>query len=121
MVQDEIAHGLARALQLEVVTRPQVPPRSLEAYDSFLRGLHAREGYNQAGFEEAVANFRQALRFDPNYVPAAEALARALADQAQWGFVPPRVGFERARAAAISALKLDSKSALLHAVLGSIH
>lgn len=120
-VQDQIAAGLARALQLEVDTTPRKSPRSPEAYDSYLRGLHAREGYDQAGFEEAVADFQHALQLDPDFVPAAEALARVLVDQAQWYFVPPKIGFERARAAATAALKLDAKSALARVLLGSIN
>lgn len=121
MVQDQIAAGLARALQLEVDTKPRNLPRNPDAYDSYLRGLHAREGYDQAGFEEAVADFRRSLQLDPEFVPAAEQLARALLDQAEWYFVPPKVGFEQARAAATAALKLDAKSALAHVVLGSVH
>jgi tetratricopeptide (TPR) repeat protein len=121
VVQDQIAAGLARALQLEVNTHPRKLPRSAEAYDSYLRGLHARENYDQAGFEEAVGDFRHALQLDPDFVPAAEQLARALLDEGQWYFVPPKVGFEQARAAATAALKLDARSALAHVVLGSVN
>jgi tetratricopeptide (TPR) repeat protein len=120
-IQDEIAAGLARALQLEVDTGSRKAPKSSEAYDSYLRGLHVRERYDQGGFEEAVADFRQALQLDPDFVPAAEGLARALLDQAEWAFVPPRVGFAQSRTAAMAALRLDSKSALAHAFLASIH
>jgi adenylate cyclase len=119
-VQDQIAAALARALQVEVDTRPRKSPRSPEAYDFYLRGLHAREDYDQGGFEKAVADFQHALQLDPEFVPAAEALARALLDQAQWFYVPPKIGFEQARAAATDALKLDAKSALAHAVLCSV-
>jgi TolB-like protein/tetratricopeptide (TPR) repeat protein len=121
MVQDEISVGLARALQLEVDSGSRKAPKSPEAYDSYLRGLHARERYDQGGFEEAVADFRQTLQLDPDFVPAAEGLARALLDQAEWSFVPPRVGFEQSRAAVMAALRLDPKSALAHALLASIH
>lgn len=120
-VQDQIAAGLARALQLEVNTTPRKLPRSAEAYDSYLRGLHARENYDQAGFEKAVADFKHALQLDPDFVPAAEALARALFDEAGWSFVPPQVGFEQSRTAATAALRLDAKSALAHVLLGSVH
>jgi TolB-like protein len=120
-VQDQIAAGLARALQLEVDTTPRKSPRSPEAYDFYLRGLHAREGYDQAGFEEAAADFRNTLQLDPDFAPAAEALARVLVDQAEWNFVPPNIGFEQARAAATAALQLDPKSALAHVLLGSVN
>jgi TolB-like protein/predicted Zn-dependent protease len=120
-VQDQIAAGLARALQLEVNMTPRRSPRSAEAYDSYLRGLHAREGYDQAGFEKAVADFKRTLQLDPDFVPAAEALARVLFEEASWYFLPPQVGFEQARTAATAALRLDAKSALAHVLLGSVH
>jgi TolB-like protein len=124
-VQGEIAASLVRALQLEVASssflQGRVLPTSPEVYDAYLRGLHAFNRFDQAGMEEAVANYRRALRLDPGFVPAAEQLARTLCDQPSWGFVPPRIGYEQARAAADAALKLDSKSAIARAVLGCVH
>ena len=124
-VQGEIAGSLVRALQLEVanplVFQSRSSLRSSEAYDIYLRGLHAADKFDQRGFEEAVAAFRRTLELDPSFVPAAEALAMNLASLAEWHFVSPQAGYEEGRAAAEAALKLDSKSALAHAVLGYIH
>lgn len=124
-VQDEIAAGLVRALQLEVTSvthlQGRVLPKNSEAYDSYLRGLHALNRYDQRGFDEAAAHFRHAIEVDPSFVPAAAQLARAQFDQASFGFVPPQIGFEQARVAANHALRLDSESALAHAYLGGVH
>jgi TolB-like protein/Flp pilus assembly protein TadD len=124
-VQNEIAASLVRALQLEVTNLggPQRRglPKSGEAYDSYLRGMHALNRFDQRGFEIAVTDFRHALEADPTFVPAAEELSRVLELQSIWGFVRPQAGFEGARAAAVSALKLEPKSALAHAVLGLVH
>lgn len=124
-VQGEIAASLVRALQLEVTNanplQTQGPLRSSEAYESYLRGLHALNRFDQRGCEEAVAHFRHALEADPLFIPAAEYLARTRMIQAEWGFVPPQTGFEQARATADAALKLDAKSALAHAFLGGVH
>ena len=124
-VQGEIAGSLVRALQLEVanplVFQSRSSLRSGEAYDMYLRGLHAKDRFDQRGFEEAAAGFRRALELDPLLSPAAETLALDLLNLASLGFVPPQIGFEQARVAAEAALKLDSKSALAHAVLGGIH
>jgi serine/threonine-protein kinase len=98
-----------------------VLPKNSEVYDSYLRGLHALNRYDQRGFEEAAAHFRHALEIDPSFVPASEQLTRALFDQASFIFVPPQIGFEQARAAANQALRLDSGSALAHAYLGGVH
>jgi TolB-like protein/Flp pilus assembly protein TadD len=124
-VQDEIAASLVRALELEVASagflKGRVLPRSGEAYDTYLRGLHAFNRFDQQGFEEAVTDFRRTLQLDPSFLPAAEQLARTLCDQPSWGFVAPRVGYEQARVAANEALKLNPNSASGHAALGCVH
>jgi adenylate cyclase len=120
-VQDEIAAGLARALQLEVIPPQRGLPLNPEAHDSYLRGLHAFQRYDEEGFREAAAEFQRALAIEPNFVAAAESLARALLDEATWGFVPPTVGFERARNAANAALKLGAPAPMAHSILSSVH
>jgi adenylate cyclase len=124
-VQDEIAMSLVRALQLEVTpfshSQGQALVRNGEAYDAYLRGLHALNRYDQGGFEEAVANFRQALELDPSFAPAGGALALALRDLVDYGFVPQQTGWDQARVAAEAALKLDANSAIAHAVLGNVY
>ena len=124
-VQSDISSGLARALQLEVtgsdLMQRQGSMLNGEAYDSYLRGLHALNRFDQRGLEEAAAHFRRALVLDSSFAPAASMLARALVLQCNYGFVRPQVGFELARAAATAALKLDGKSALAHAILGEVY
>jgi TolB-like protein len=125
-VQDEITAGLVRALQLEVIgapsgVRPRILPRNPEAYDAYLRGLHSYNRSDETGLDEAARDFKRALELDPLFIPAAEQLARALCSQPTWGFVPPAVGFERARESAGSVLKLDANSAVGHSVLACVH
>jgi TolB-like protein/lipoprotein NlpI len=119
-VQDEIALGLVRALEVEVASsvfsHSPTTPRAAEANDNYLRGLHARDRFDRRGLAEAAADFRQALAIDPTFAPAAEALALTLKDMATWAFVPPTTGYPQAQAAVEAALKLDPKSALAHAV-----
>ena len=124
-VQTEIATSLARALQLEVagsvLSQSRLSPRNTEAYDSYLRGLHALDRRDQPGLEEAFANFQHALDLDPAFTPAAEALARARINLAAWAYVPAETGWNQARLAAEAALKLDQGSAIGHTVLGGVH
>ena len=124
-VQSEVATSLVRSLQLEVTNSlaltPRPSPLNNEAYDIYLRGLHAKEQFDRRGEEEAVADFRRALELDPSFVEAAEALSVTLANIAFEGYVPPQTGWEQARAAAQTVLGLSPKSALGHALLGIVH
>jgi TolB-like protein/Flp pilus assembly protein TadD len=120
-VQDEVALGLVRALQVEVASTvfvgSQSAPPTADAYDSYLRGIHARDRFDQRGLEEAVAHFRHTLQLAPSFAPAAEALASTLYFMTESTYLPPESGFNQARAAAEAALKLDPRSSGAHAVI----
>jgi TolB-like protein len=123
-VQDRIAAGFVRALQVtvgadELRSRPSL--KSPEAYDLYLRGRHAFDRFDKDGLESAAAYFQQALELDPTFIRAAEFLAAAHEWIAEYGFVPPREGFERARVSAERALELDPRSGYAHSLLSSIH
>jgi adenylate cyclase len=122
-VQDTIATGLARALQIavEADTAPRAPIKSPAALDAYLRGLQSLDRDTQEGAEAAVAQLQQTLSLDPTFAPAAIALARAYVFIGDLGWLPPRVVFERAREAATLAQRLDPKSALAHVMLAEIH
>jgi len=125
-IQDQIAANLVRALQVSVGGADagyaeRRTFKSIEAYDLFLRGVHAADRYDKEGFESAAAYFQQALELDPTSVPAAEWLANAQLLSASWGYVDPAHGFERARRSAQHALALDPKSSLAYSILASVH
>ncbi len=122
-IQSEIALGLARALQIEITSSAPTrgTPNSLEAYDKFLRGLHAREQFNRPGMQEAIADFKQALELDPRLISAEEQLAVTQWDMSGWGFILPGPGHKEARAAAERALALDAHAATAHAVLCDLY
>jgi TolB-like protein/Tfp pilus assembly protein PilF len=123
-MQDEVATGVARALQVtlgadELRSRPlSVRP---EAYDSYLRGRHGEDQMNQAGWELAVIEFQKALELDPSFTPAAELLARTDVLLADYAPDPEGHRLETARQAALAALRLDPNSAAAHAVLGDVY
>jgi TolB-like protein len=123
-VQDQIAASLVRALQVSVgaddlQSRP--PLKRTEAYDLYLRGRYAFDRFDRSGSEAAAGYFQQALDLDPTSTEAADWLAGALENLAEWGYVQPTEGFERARAAAQRAIKLNSRSSLARSVLSAIN
>jgi len=122
-IQDHIATNLVRALQVAVgVDYPSRPPlKSGIAYDLYLRGRHALDRLDRAGFERAEGYFQQALELDPTSIRVAESLSLVHAYVAEWGFIRPREGFERARRSAERVLELEPSSAVAHAHLAIIH
>lgn len=122
-VQDTIAAGLARALQIAVETDAghRSPIKSTEALDAYLRGLQYRSLQSRESSEAAVANFKKALALEPTFAPAAIGLAYTYTDIGSEGWLPSKVAFERARDAARVAQQLDPKSAAPHVVMAFIH
>jgi TolB-like protein len=120
-VQEEVALAIVRALQLEVASTvlrgSQSARPSADAYDEYLRGLHARDRFDQRGFEDALAHFRRALQLQPSFSSAEEATASTLYYMTDSTYLPPESGFNRARAAAKAALRLDPESSVAHAVI----
>jgi TolB-like protein/DNA-binding winged helix-turn-helix (wHTH) protein len=123
-IQGQIAAGIVRALQVTIGAdhlRPRPILRTTEAYDAYLRGRYAYDRRDQGGLETAAGYFRQALELDPSSIRAAEWLAMSQLGLSEMGFVPPREGFEKARASVELALKLDPQSGMMYALMASIH
>jgi TolB-like protein/lipoprotein NlpI len=122
-IQDQIAAGLVRALQVAVgVDLPSRPIlKNVLGYDLYQRGRHALDRFDKVGFESAAGYFEQALALDPTARRAAESLALVHIYIAEWGYAPPREGFERARTSCEAVLKLDPISGMAYAQLALIH
>jgi TolB-like protein/Tfp pilus assembly protein PilF len=121
-LQDEIGTGIARALQLMVDTETR-PRRQLnaDAYALYLHALELRDQQHEDQLEEAVRELEQALVLDPSFLSASEALA---VTHVALGFdddVVAHDAWQHARGSAEAALRIDSKSAPAHGVLGLVH
>jgi len=118
-MQQDIATALGRALQVEVGAVPWEAASvltSTEAYTSYLRGLHALDQFDKAGFEEAVGYFEHSLTMDPGLLRARESLALTEFLQYAFGFVEPAVGADVTRRDIDRILKEDPRSATGHAL-----
>jgi TolB-like protein/Tfp pilus assembly protein PilF len=123
-LQDAIAASVARELQLTVApdyVNSRSSPKNAEVYDLYLRGRHAYDRHEIGELDEAATLFQRALDLDPTFADATVWLAWTKVLQGQFGYLAPAAAFEQGRRAAVSALKLDPKSAEAHAVLGLIH
>src|SRR5208282_2871401 len=122
-LQGEIATTLSRSLEIGIGADRLQSTRRLkndEAYDLYLRGRYAAERGDADGLAASAAYLRQALDADPTFADAALALALTYYAQAGTSLASSNV-FEQARQTAETALRLDPRLGLAHAVLGGIH
>jgi adenylate cyclase len=124
-IQREIAENVARALKLSVAgraaqARGQHAPRSMEAYEAYLRGRQLVSVFQKSSILRAPAYFRQAIALDPGYAQAWAGLADALAQQAQWRFAPAARVVPEGAAAANRAIDLAPDLAEAHVAQGSL-
>lgn len=123
-LQEAIATKVARTLQLAIGAddmNPARQPKSPDAYALYLRGRSAYDRLDKSGLLEAVSDYQEALRLDPSFARAAEALALTYFEQTDEQLVPSAIGWQHAREAARVALSIDPKSAPANAVLAISH
>jgi adenylate cyclase len=123
-IQREIAENVARALKLSLagpaLERQRYAPRSIEAYEAYLRGRQLVGQFSQRTIVEAPALFRQAIALEPDYAQAHAGLADALAQQAQWRFAPAAQVLPEGTVAAHRALELAPDLAEAHMAQGHL-
>jgi tetratricopeptide (TPR) repeat protein len=96
-------------------------PRSVEAYESYLRGRYYWNLRSAEAAPKAIAQFNRALELDPLYAEAYVGLADTyvmLGDMLY--LMPHRDAFTRAEAATRRALDLDPQRAEAYASLGHL-
>jgi len=92
----------------------------LDVIRHYCRASRLLEARTAPSLKSAIDAYQAALRIDPDYAPALLGLARAFALLAEFWHVPARQAFEKAKIAALRALRLDESSAVAHAVLAEI-
>ena len=91
------------------------------AYTLYLKGKYLEAQDNKESWEASESAFGEAIKIDPNYVPAWAGLSVTLASLANFGYIDHCMkGMEAARQAAIHALELDDSLAEAWAALANI-
>ena len=123
-VQDAIAAGIARALQVTVQNQNFPDSRDAlirpAAHELYLRGLHFLDLYTAEGCEQAAAAFQEALELEPKYIAAEIGLAKTYDFVLQNAWLPTKAASERVIAAANRALAIDPQNAAAHIAIGRI-
>ena len=125
-VQDEITASVAGAIEPALADAEQQrvlrkPPKSLDAWEAYQRGVWHFNKYAPAENQIALGFFRQAIGLDPNFAPGH--YGYALADLWNiWNFSERPFSEVQGtpRDEARIAVSLDDKDAMAHAVLAHI-
>jgi TolB-like protein/Tfp pilus assembly protein PilF len=122
-LQDAITRAVAAALKAELLTAPgavvqsdRPPSGNLDAYTAYQHGIAYGALGTEAGQHQAIDAYNEAIRLDPKYAAAYARLGGAwngLAGQYLAGPAATEAN-AKARAAIITALKLNPDSALAH-------
>ncbi|HEX8652188.1 MAG TPA: protein kinase [Pyrinomonadaceae bacterium] len=91
-----------------------------QAYQFYLKGLHAWHKRTADDSRLAVEYFKQAIEKDPDYALAYAALSEGYALLTLYANTPPNVAYPLARRAALKALEKDAQLAEGHAALANV-
>ncbi len=124
-VQEEISQAIVAALDLRTPSSAGARPLTrqiddVEAHRLFVRGRYHWSRRTEADLKTAVRHFEDVIERVPDFAQAHAHLGDAYAVIGFYDYMPPGVAFQRARAAAKTALELDASLGQPHATLGYI-
>ena len=125
-VQEEISKEISQKLlsKLSGEDRKRLTKRhthDTEAYGHYLKGRFYWNKRTEEGFRKGIEHFHQAIEVDPNYALAYAGLADSYILLVFYAAQNPREAMAKAKAAAVTALKLDDSLAEAHTSLAYIH
>ncbi|QQS42716.1 MAG: protein kinase [Acidobacteriota bacterium] len=118
-IQENVAAEIVRALKVRLSTDEQTELRkryteNTEAYQMYLRGRFFWNKRSEEGIRNAIRYFEMAIEEDPEYALAWAGIADSYTVLGEYGSVPRRQLFPKARAAVEKALEFDSSLAEAH-------
>jgi TolB-like protein/Tfp pilus assembly protein PilF len=122
-IQDDIADEIARRLQLTLprLLRPSSAPTSnREAYDRFIEGRHHFLRATADSLERAQRCFADAVKLDPDFALAHDALSELYWYLGFYGMRVPKDAFASAVWESLRALEIDDQRAESHALLAML-
>jgi len=116
VLQDEITCAIVNTLKLKLAISPHSLPRSMEAYDDYLRGLFYSDKSTEDALRKSLEFFQRALEKDPRFARAWTGIAKSwlwLAD----AYVKPLEAYSKVGEAAMNAINIDDGEAEAHVYL----
>jgi serine/threonine-protein kinase len=123
-VQDEIATAIADRFKVALTTpgTPLVKPATndIKAYEFYLKGRYLWNRRTEAGLEQSIDYFEQAIERDPGFALAYSGLADAYLLLGSYKMIPREEAHAKAKQAAEKALQLDDGLAEAHTSRGQV-
>ena len=123
-LQNEVASAIAREISLKLSPEKNarltsVHPLNPLAYESYLKGRYFWNKRTAMSYVKAIEYFNEAIALDPQYAQAYTGLADAYALLGSLSNteIPRREAMPKAKAAALTALRLDDSLAEAHTSL----
>ena len=123
-LQSKVAREIADQIRINLTPQEKAALKSVkevdpEAYEAYLKGRYFWNKRTADGLQKAVDYFNQAIEKDPNYAPPYTGLADSYSLLGDWeyGVLPPKEAYPKAKAAAITALELDHTLSEAHTSL----
>jgi serine/threonine protein kinase/tetratricopeptide (TPR) repeat protein len=91
-----------------------------EAYQDYLKGRYWWNKRSEVGVRKGIEYFQQAIAKDPAYALAFDGLADGYNVLGNYGYVPPKEAYPRAKEAVLKALQLDDTLAEPHTSLAFV-
>jgi len=124
-IQEKVAAEIAQALQLRLSPdeKQKLKKRSTEntgAYQLYLQGRFFWNKRSEEGLKTAIRYFEDAIEKDPHYAVAWAGIADSYSLLGEYGNIPRKELYPKARAAVNKALEIDNRLAEVHTSLASI-
>ena len=125
-LQDQLTANVVGAIaprleQAEIERAKHKSTENLDAYDYFLRGMAGLHQLTREGNAEALAHFRRAIQFDPNFAAAYAMAARCFAQRRAGTWMDDRQkDVEEASTLARRAVELGHDDAFVLAAAGFV-
>ena len=124
-IQDEISNEIWETLKLKLtraekkrLTKHQTD--DAEAYRLYLKGRHHWNKWTEDGFYKAIEYFHQAVEKDSAYALAHTGIADSYILLGWNSYLPPKDAFPKAKAAALTALRLDPDLGEAHTPMAAV-
>jgi TolB-like protein/DNA-binding winged helix-turn-helix (wHTH) protein/Tfp pilus assembly protein PilF len=124
-IERDIARSIAEALAIRLLPSEEnalarAATTNTEAYEAYLAGMYQFDRGTEQSFQNALADFERAIRLDPEYAMAHEAIARTYLELEGYHFLPSGEASRKAEEHVALGRKLDENLPQTYALLAAL-